>query len=145
MDESPTNLLTQARWLSMWPKGNQVGTPLMLLSFSEKELQMKNTVNFTKFRLRHVRQRKEWGIDSVSGLISYLHNLRLTWDSQNPRRRRLRTYYQEVPKYRGGHSRRGKLPATINRSVDRLRKKGVPGTIIRFPHLASAPAREVNS
>ena len=106
---------------------------------------MKNTVNFTRFRLRHLRQRKEWSVDSVSGLTSHLHNLRLTWDSQHPRRRRLRNYNQEIPKYRGGHNRRGKLPATINHFVDRLRKKGVPGTIIRFPHLSSAPAREVNS
>ena len=37
-DASPANLLTQARWLSMWPLGNQMGTPLMLLSNLEKEL-----------------------------------------------------------------------------------------------------------
>ena len=106
---------------------------------------MKNTVNFTKFRLRHVRQRKEWRVDFVSGLPSYLHNRRLTWDSQHPRRRRFRTYCLEIPKYRGGHDKRGKLPATINHFVDRLRKEGAPGRVISFPHLSSAPAQEVNS
>ena len=106
---------------------------------------MKNTYNFAMYRLRNLRERKDWDTQSINGLTNYLHNLRCALDSRHPKRRRLRTYYQEVPKYRGGHDKRGKLPATINHFVDRLRKEGEPGRVISFPHLSSAPAKEVNS
>ncbi len=130
--KSPANLPTQARWLEYVAfKGQPNGTPLMLLLNLEKELKMKNVYNFTKYRLRHVRERKPSPNHSeVTKSINELHNLRWNLDWRHPRRRRLRTYYQDVPKHRGGHSMEGKLPATINNLLRRLVDETDPGMLL---------------
>ena len=115
----------------MWPKRQPNGTPLMLFLNLEKELKMKNVYNFTKYRLRHVRERKPSPNHSeVTKLINELHNLRWNLDWRHPRRRRLHTYYQDVPKHLGGYNKTGKLPATINNLLRRLVDKTDPGMLL---------------
>ena len=92
---------------------------------------MKNVYNFTKYRLRHVRERKPSPNHSeVTKLINELHNLRWILDWRHPGRRRLRTYYQHVPKHLGGYNKTGKLPATINNLLRRLVDKTDPGMLL---------------
>ena len=97
---------------------------------------MKKIVRFTEYRINHVRNRRSGlGGSMVSRQIDHLHNLRLQLDrrlSKHPSRYRRRKYYQPVPRYTGGYDTRGKLPATINRLVDRLREKAEPAAILHF-------------
>lgn len=80
-------------------------------------------------------RRSGLGRSMVSRQIDHLHNLRLELDrrlSKHPSRYKRRNYYQPVPRYTGGYDTRGKLPATINRLVDRLREQAEPAVIIGF-------------
>ena len=132
----PANLLTEARWLeyvaSMATKSE---SPLMLLNLN-KEQTMKNVYRFTQYRINHVHNRRsDLGGTMVSRQIVHLHNLRLQLDRRlrkHPSRYKRRKYYQPVPRYTGGYDTRGKLPATINRLVDRLREQAEPAIILYF-------------
>ena len=98
---------------------------------------MKKIVRFTEYRINHVRNRRSGlGGTMVSRQIDHLHNLRLQLDrrlSRHPSRYRRRNYYQPVPRYTGGYDTRGKLPATINSLVDKLREQAEPAAILDFP------------
>ena len=97
---------------------------------------MKKIVRFTKYRINHVRNRRSGlGGTMISRQIDHLHNLRLQLDrrlSKHPSRYKRRKYYQPVPRYTGGYDTRGKLPATINQLVDRLRDHAKPGVVCEF-------------
>jgi hypothetical protein len=97
---------------------------------------MKNVYRFTEYRINHVRiRRSNLGSSMVARQIDHLHNLRLQPDrrlSKHPSRYKRRKYYQPVPRYNGGYDTRGKLPATINRLVDRLREQARPAVILHF-------------
>ena len=86
---------------------------------------MKKIVRFTEYRINHVRNRRSGlGGYMVSRQVDHLHNLRLQLDRRlrkHPSRYQRRNYYQPVPRYTGGYDTRGKLPATINQLVGRLR------------------------
>ena len=97
---------------------------------------MKNVYRFTHYRINHVRNcTANLGGSMVSRQIDHLHNLRLQLDrrlSKHPSRYRRRNYYQPVPRYKGGYDTRGKLPATINSLVDKLREQAEPAAILHF-------------
>ena len=97
---------------------------------------MKSIYRFTQYRINHVRNRRSGlGGTMVSRQIDHLHNLRLQLDrrlSKHPSRYKRRKYYQPIPRYKGGYDTRGKLPATINRLVDRLREQTEPAAILHF-------------
>lgn len=97
---------------------------------------MKNIYRFTQYRIDHVRNRRSGlGCSMVSRQIDHLHNLRLQLDrrlSKHPSRYKRRNYYQPVPRYTGGYDMRGKLPATINHLVDRLRQHAKPAVVCHF-------------
>ena len=97
---------------------------------------MKNIYRFTQYRINHVRNRRSGlGGSMVSKQIDHLHNLRLQLDrrlSKHPSKYKRRNYYQPVPRYTGGYDTRGKLPATINHLVDRLRQHAKPAVICHF-------------
>ena len=97
---------------------------------------MKNVCRFTQYRNNHVRNRRSGlGGTMISRQIDHLHNLRLQLDrrlSKHPSRYKRRKYYQPVPRYTGGYDTRGKLPATINQLVDRLRDHAKPGVVCEF-------------
>ena len=97
---------------------------------------MKKIVRFTEYRINHVRNRRSGlGGSMVSRQIDHLHNLRLQLDRRlrkHPNRYKRRKYYQPVPRYTGGYDTRGKLPATINYLVDRLRDHAKPGVVFQF-------------
>ena len=97
---------------------------------------MKKIVRFTEYRINHVRNRRSGlGGTMVSRQIDHLHNLRLQLDRRlrkHPSRYKRRNYYQPVPRYTGGYDTRGKLPATINHLVDRLRDHAKPAVIFHF-------------
>ena len=97
---------------------------------------MKNVYRFTQYRINHVRNRRSGlGGSIVSKQIDHLHNLRLQLDRRlrkHPSRYRRRKYYQPVPRYTGGYDTRGKLPATINHLVDRLRDHAKPAVVCHF-------------
>jgi len=97
---------------------------------------MKNVYRFTQYRINHVRNRRSGlGGSMVSRQIDHLHNLRLQLDRRlrkHPSRYRRRKYYQPVPRYTGGYDTRGKLPATINHLVDRLRDHAKPAVLCHF-------------
>ena len=107
-----------------------------MLLYYNKELLMKNVYRFTQYRINHVRNRRaNLGASMVSRQIDHLHNLRLQLDrrlSRHPSRYRRRNYYQPVPRYTGGYDTRGKLPATINSLVDKLREQAEPAAILHF-------------
>ena len=97
---------------------------------------MKKIVRFTEYRINRVRNRRSRiGGTMVSRQIDHLHNLRLQLDrrlSKHPSRYKRRKYYQPVPRYTGSYDTRGKLPATINRLVNRLREQAEPAIILYF-------------
>ena len=97
---------------------------------------MNKIVRFTEHRINHVRNRRSGlGGSMVSRQIDHLHNLRLQLDrrlSKHPSRYRRRKYYQPVPRYTGGYDTRGKLPATINLLLDRLREQAEPAARLHF-------------
>ena len=107
-----------------------------MLLYYNKELLMKNVYRFTQYRINHVRNRRaNLGASMVSRQIDHLHNLRLQLDrrlSRHPSRYRRRNCYQTVPRYTGGYDTRGKLPATINSLVDKLREQAEPAAILHF-------------
>ena len=106
---------------------------------------MKNVYRFTEYRINHVRNRRSnLGGSMVARQIDHLHNLRLQLDrrlSKHPSRYRRRKYYQPVPRYKGGYDMMGKLPATINRLVDRLREQAEPAVVCHFVKTVEQQAR----
>ena len=97
---------------------------------------MKKIVRFTEFRINHVRNRRSGlGGYMVSWQADHLHNLRLQLDrrlSKHPSRYKRRKYCQPVPRFKGGYDTRGKLPATIDHLVDRLRQHAKPAVVCHF-------------
>ena len=97
---------------------------------------MKKIVRFTEYRINRVRNRRSrLGGTMVSRQIDHLHNLRLQLDrrlSKHPSRYKRRKYCQPVPRFKGGYDTRGKLPATIDHLVDRLRQHAKPAVICHF-------------
>jgi hypothetical protein len=134
----------------MWPQRQLIRNLLWCSLIENKEQTMKNIYRFTQYRINHVRNRRaNLGGSMVSRQIDHLHNLRLQLDrrlSKHPSRYRRRKYYQPVPRYKGGYDTRGKLPATINSLVDRLREQAEPAAICefelfvgRYPYAKSIP------
>ena len=135
-DLFPTNLLTEARWLEYVASTATKSESRLMLLYYNKEPPMKNVYRFTEYRINHVRNRRSgMGGTMVSRQIDHLHNLRLQLDRRlrkHPSRYKRRNYYQPVPRYKGGYDTRGKLPATINHLVDRLRERAEPAIICHF-------------
>ena len=106
---------------------------------------MKNAYRFTQYGSNHVHNRRsDLGGTMVSRQIVHLHNLRLQLDRRlrkHPSRYKRRKYYQPVPRYTGGYDTRGKLPATINRLVDRLREQAEPAVVCHFVKTVEEQAR----
>ena len=102
---------------------------------------MKKIYRFTEYRINHVRNRRSGlGGTLLSRQIDHLHNLRLQLDRRlrkHPNKYKKRNYYQPVPRSKGGYDLQGKLPATINHLVDRLRKLSEPAKVIPFQTISS--------
>ena len=97
---------------------------------------MEKIVRFSEYRIDHVRNRRSGlGGYMVSRQVDHLHNLRLQLDRRlrkHPSRYKRRNYYQPVPRSTGGYDTMGKLPATINQLVDRLREHAKPAVVCHF-------------